>query len=136
MVACDMPFLNEALLRYLIALIPQFDVVIPRAFSASVKTPRSARGDEAREGIIPPQRHQLFAKEIDLHPLHAVYSKRCLPAIEERLHADDLRAISFHDAVRVRVVEPAEVERFDPKHLSFINVNTPEDLKLANAIVV
>ena len=29
-VACDMPFLNQALLSYMIALSPGFDVVIPR----------------------------------------------------------------------------------------------------------
>jgi len=39
-VACDMPFLNAALLRYLISLAPQFDVVIPRAQDPSGKVPR------------------------------------------------------------------------------------------------
>jgi molybdopterin-guanine dinucleotide biosynthesis protein A len=29
-VACDMPFLNPGLLRYLVRLVPSFDVVIPR----------------------------------------------------------------------------------------------------------
>ena len=50
----------------------------------------------------------------------------------DRLRADDLRLISFHDAVRVRVVDAGEVDRFDPKHLSFFNVNTPEDLAFAS----
>jgi molybdenum cofactor guanylyltransferase len=142
-VACDMPFLNDALLRFLISLIPQFDVVIPRVPSPTGKTPRSSRGGrppmpDSRglqpDGTTSPRPHQLLAKEIDLHPMHAVYSKRCLPAIEERLHVGDLRAIGFHDSVRVRVVEPAEVDRFDPKHLSVINVNTPEDLSVAASL--
>jgi hypothetical protein len=29
--------------------------------------------------------------------------------------------------VRVRYVEEDEVDRFDSQHLSFVNVNTPED---------
>jgi len=52
-----------------------------------------------------------------------------------RLLADDLRLIGFHDAVRVRVVETDEIDRFDPQHLSFFNANTPEDLSVAGRIV-
>src|SRR5712692_8592008 len=46
-VACDMPFLNEGLLRYMISLAPKFDVVIPRAHDPSGKTPRTARGEKS-----------------------------------------------------------------------------------------
>ena len=34
---------------------------------------------------------------------------------------------SFFPGVQVRYVEDQEVELFDPQHLSFFNVNTPED---------
>jgi molybdopterin-guanine dinucleotide biosynthesis protein A len=40
----------------------------------------------------------------------------------------------FLDNVRVRYVEEAEIDRFDPRHLSFFNVNTPEDLMKAQEI--
>ena len=132
-VACDMPFLNVALLRYLIALAPQFDVVIPRAPDPSSKVPRSARGDKPADVSRNVQR--VLAKQVDLHPTHAVYSKTCLPAMQARLLAGDLRLIGFHDKVRVRVVEPAEVDRFDPQHLSFFNANTPADWEVARAFV-
>jgi len=36
--------------------------------------------------------------------------------------------------VRVRYVEAEEIDRFDPKHLSFFNINTKEDLDLAREI--
>jgi molybdopterin-guanine dinucleotide biosynthesis protein A len=36
----------------------------------------------------------------------------------------------------VRVVSGAELERFDPEHLSLFNVNTPEELAFAESIVV
>ncbi len=133
-VACDMPFLNGALLRHLIALVPQYDVVIPRAHDRSGRTPRSSRGDKTA-GDHAPRADRPIAKEIDLHPMHAVYSKNCLPAIEQQLRGDDLRLIGFLDRVRVRVVEPEEVDRFDPQHLSFFNANTPEDLEIANQMV-
>jgi molybdopterin-guanine dinucleotide biosynthesis protein A len=139
-VACDMPFLNEDLLRYMISLAPQYDVVIPRAPTRSGKTPRGARGEKSGDKK-PPRSDpkgtfsQPIAKESDLHPMHAIYSKNCLAPMEERLRADDLRLIGFHDAVRVRTVESAEVDRFDPQHWSFFNVNTPEDLQLASSIV-
>jgi molybdopterin-guanine dinucleotide biosynthesis protein A len=48
-----------------------------------------------------------------------------------RLLANDLRIINFFDEVRVRVVEPDEVARFDPQGWTFFNVNTPEDLHIA-----
>lgn len=96
-VACDMPFLNPALLRHLIDLAPTADVVTPL--------------------IEPPQPETM----------HAVYSKNCLGPIETRLQANRLRIIGFFDDVSVRYVERAEVARFDPHFYSFINMNTPED---------
>ena len=125
-VACDMPFLNTELLKYLISLAPQSDVVIPRAADLISKTTRP----ETRR-----KTQRLLAKQVDLQPMHAVYAKTCLPAMQARLRDGDLRLIGFHDDVRVHVVEPAEVERFDPQHLSFFNANTPEDLEVARAFV-
>ncbi|MBI3913623.1 MAG: molybdenum cofactor guanylyltransferase [Chloroflexi bacterium] len=131
-VACDMPFLNADLLCFLISLAPQFDVVIPRAPDPSGKTPRGARSEKDAAKI--PHGDQPIAKESNLHPLHAIYSKKCLASIEARLQADDLRMIGFHADVRVRIVEPGEVDRFDPEHWSFFNMNTPEDLGLARSL--
>jgi molybdopterin-guanine dinucleotide biosynthesis protein A len=129
-VACDMPFLSPDLLRFMISLASQFDVVIPQASSPSGKTPRGARAENFRAKTTP-QPNQALAKERDLHPMHAIYSKQCLAPMEEKIRADDLRLIGFFDNVRVRTVESAEVDRFDPGHWSFFNVNTPEDLQIA-----
>ena len=35
--------------------------------------------------------------------------------------------LSFYSRVRVRYVEAEEVDRFDPEHRSFFNINTPDD---------
>lgn len=103
-VACDMPFLNIALLRYLIELCPAFDVVIPKV-------------DEKME------------------PLHAVYSKNCLVPIEAMLRLNRLKISDFFNAVKVRYVEDAEVEKFDPERLSFFNINSKADLERARSLL-
>ncbi len=69
-----------------------------------------------------------------LEPLHAIYSKATLGPIEGLLRAGDLRIVHFLGRVRVRYVERAEVEVFDPRGLSFFNVNTPEELEQAEAL--
>lgn len=69
-----------------------------------------------------------------LEPLHAIYSKDCLPYMRELLVRDHLKIIDFFDEVRVRYLEADDIDRFDPEHLSFFNVNTPEQLARAKRI--
>jgi molybdopterin-guanine dinucleotide biosynthesis protein A len=97
-VACDMPFLDLNLLRYMILLACEHDVVIPRIGGFT-------------------------------EPLHAIYSKSCLKPIDRLLARGGLKIIDFFSEVRVRYVEEVEVDIFDPQHLSFFNVNTPNDLE-------
>ncbi len=123
-VACDMPFLNERLLRYLISLAPGFDAVVPRAPVPDMSFP-------APKNPMPPRATKRTARERSLHPLHGVYAKDCLASIQSRLETDDLRVISFIETLRVRFVDGDEIDRFDPEHLSFFNVNTPDDLRIA-----
>ena len=58
-------------------------------------------------------------------PLHALYSRHCLEPIEQLLIQGGGRIISFFPHVRVRYVEEAEVDHFDPQHRSLFNINTP-----------
>ncbi len=67
-------------------------------------------------------------------PTHAAYSKACLPHIERRLKSNQLRIAGFFEDVRVKLLSEDEVEPFDPEHLSFFNVNTPDDLARAVAL--
>ena len=62
-----------------------------------------------------------------LEPLHALYSTRCLPAIESALTAGLKRIVSFFDDVWVQQVALAEVAAIDPAGKGFWNINTPED---------
>jgi molybdopterin-guanine dinucleotide biosynthesis protein A len=102
-VACDMPFLNQALLRYMLGLTDGFDLVIPRL-------------DDMVE------------------PLHAVYARSCLAPIERLLEQGNMRINALFELVKVRYVEADEVDRFDPRHLSFFNVNTRADLEKAQQL--
>jgi len=67
-------------------------------------------------------------------PTHALYSKACLPFIEPRLLAGDLKISGFFDEVRVKYVPQEDVASFDPECLSFFNINTPQDLDKALAL--
>ncbi len=71
----------------------------------------------------------------EIEPLHAVYSRDCLKPIRAQLEEGSLRIRDFLNRVRVRYVEDAEIDRLDPKHLSFFNINTSEDLRTARSIL-
>ncbi len=68
-------------------------------------------------------------------PIHAAYSKACLVAIENKILADDLKIAGFFEDVRVKFVGQIDVEKFDPDHLSFFNINTEQDLQKAAELV-
>jgi FdhD protein len=95
-VACDMPYLNNDLVRHLAG----------RADEGSVHIPEGPAG---------------------LEPLHAVYGKGCLGAIEETLMAGERRIMSFFDRVSIVRINTEQIAGFDPSFASFCNINTPEE---------
>jgi molybdopterin-guanine dinucleotide biosynthesis protein A len=99
-VACDMPWLNQSLLKYLISLKSTADVVVPR--------------------------WNRFPE-----PLHAVYRETCLEHVERNLRTGNLKFISFYSDVQVKFLEKPEIQQFDPKGMSFANINSPSDLTQA-----
>ena len=103
-VACDMPFLSLALLRYMISLPRDYDVLIP---------------------------------ELDhkLEPLHAIYSRNCLQPIERLLKKGHFKILDFFDEVQVRHLSEGVIEKYDPDHRSFFNINTPDQLRKAQTII-
>ena len=103
-VASDMPFLNQALLRYMIQLADGFDLVLPRLGNNMIE------------------------------PLHAVYSKNCLTTIKNLLEQGKMRFTDLLTLVKVRYVEAEEINWFDPRYLSFFNINTEADLKAARQL--
>lgn len=67
-------------------------------------------------------------------PTHALYSTACLPIIEQKLRGGDLKISKFFNDVRVAYVEQEVVQKHDPRLISFINVNTQDDLNNALAL--
>ncbi len=103
--ACDMPFINPDLVKYII----------------------SKKGRRAA-AVIPKVGGEL-------EPLFAVYSKKCLVPAEDAIKAGERRIVSFFGKIRVREIPEGELLALDPDLLSFMNLNTPGDLKRANAII-
>ena len=105
-VACDMPFLDQA-------VIAQF-------------TSRRATADIVMA--------KLAAR---LHPMHALYGKRCLPALEQMIRTRQLKIQEMvsHASLRVRYVTEVELLTLDPSGRSFQNVNTPADLEVARSLL-
>lgn len=99
-----MPFLNIDLLRYMVSLPRDYDVLAPRIDS-------------------------------NIETMHAVYSKNCLPQIEKLLKAGQKKIIEFFDEVRVRYLVREEIDKYDPEHCSFLNINSPEQLEEARLII-
>lgn len=67
-------------------------------------------------------------------PTHALYNKACLPHMQRRLEADELKIIGFFEEVRVFYLAEEELDRLDPDRLSFFNVNTQKDLDRAHEL--
>jgi len=94
--ACDMPWLEPAVIRYLHSALHRFDAVVPR-------TPAG------------------------LEPLHAIYTRRCLPLLESAWKHGVRTLHGGVEALHLRVVTASELEHIDGWQRSFANVNSPED---------
>jgi molybdopterin-guanine dinucleotide biosynthesis protein A len=103
-IACDQPFLSPALLQELLAKT-QLDVDV------ICGQPGNA-----------------------LEPFPGLYRRSCLPAIEEMLARGARSLQDFLAVARTEALPLERVRRWDPELLSYLNVNTPDDLARARAI--
>jgi molybdenum cofactor guanylyltransferase len=105
-VACDMPFLNQAVITQFTNRRDTADIVMARLATR-------------------------------LHPMHALYGKGCLPAMEQMIVVRQLKIqeLVSHTSLRVQYVTEADLLSIDPSWRSFHNVNTPEDLEVACSLL-
>ena len=110
-VACDLPLVSAPLFQMLIELAGEQE-----------------NGAERWDAVVP---------VVDGYeePLHALYHRRCLPAIAARLAAGQRRVISFMPDVRTRYVPEERLRTVDPTLRSFFNTNTPEEWAEALALL-
>jgi molybdopterin-guanine dinucleotide biosynthesis protein A len=68
-----------------------------------------------------------------LQPLHARYSKRCAPFIEQMIQKGDLKIQNLvtQTELTVKIIEETLFDDIDPYRKSFMNINTPADLEFA-----
>ncbi|MEN8145628.1 MAG: molybdenum cofactor guanylyltransferase [Gemmatimonadota bacterium] len=105
-VACDMPFVPESLLRLLAERAGRAGVIVPES--------NSRRGFE---------------------PLCAAYGVDCEPAIAAALEAGDRAVVSFFDAVPVEVLDSELIAEHGDPGVMFLNVNRPQDVDSAERVI-
>jgi molybdopterin-guanine dinucleotide biosynthesis protein A len=104
-VACDMAFVSVALLA----------------------AERETLIERKADGVVP-------LGESGYEPFHAVYRREpCLSAVKAALDRGQKRADAWFPNVNMAYFTPEEIARVDPGREAFININTPEDLKQAEA---
>jgi len=105
-VACDMPFLDQAVIAQFISRKASADIVMAKLAA-------------------------------QLHPMHALYGKRCLPAMEQMILSRQLKIqdLVSHRSLLVQYITEADLLTIDPSWRSFNNVNTPADLVAARALL-
>jgi molybdopterin-guanine dinucleotide biosynthesis protein A len=95
-VACDLPFLNPELIRSMLEIPGDFDVIVPQS-------------------------------EDGLEPLHGIYSRTCLPAIELAAKERRWKISDFYQGLWVDTLEvPVSKWRVEGRS-PFLNANTPEE---------
>jgi molybdopterin-guanine dinucleotide biosynthesis protein A len=104
-VAWDMPFVSQSLIRELAGELERHDAVLPES--------------GGRRGV---------------EPLCAAYGPACRDAISDSLTSGDLRAIGFHDRIRVGILPLARVRLLADPEFLFFNVNTADDLAKADQL--
>lgn len=102
--AWDMPFVPAGLLRELADGLAEHDAILPAS--------------DGRRGV---------------EPMLAAYGPGCEAAIARALDRGDRRAIAFHAEVRVGILPLERVRSFGDPALTFLNVNTSDDLAQAEA---
>ncbi len=101
-VACDLPFLSEALVKFLSENCRGYDILA-------------------------------FESDSGVEPLCAIYSKKCLPAIEAQLKNKRHKVSALFDLVNTRIVRMEPGLAFYDRR-AFLNVNTPGELSEARSL--
>lgn len=103
-VACDMPFLDAAVIRCMLSYDAAADVVVA----------------------------ELAGR---FQPMHAVYSRRCVPFLKDMAERQDLKIqnVFQRKGLGVVVLRENDFASLPLGVRSFQNINTPEDLALAEA---
>lgn len=98
-VACDMPFVSPDLVRAMVDL---------------------AVAEPSRDALV-------LRTSQGVEPLHAVYSRACLPVVTQQLDAGERSLQRLLPHLRVGEAPTDLMSRYDPAGRSAFNANTPEE---------
>lgn len=102
--ACDTPFVKQSVIEYIVGQI-----------------------EPAYEVIIP-------RTDEGIEPLSAVYSRDCIPLIENSLEKNIVQIKQFFRKNKVKEIPVNQLKTLDPDMQFIFNVNTPKDLENAKII--
>ncbi len=106
--ACDMPFLEIALIQRICQLSKESD-----------------NADAC-----------MFELSTGIQPMQGVYSQKCISSLESMIRNDQLsmQGLLNRTELKVQTLDQAKIEDLDPNFVSFMNINTPSDLEMANKL--
>lgn len=85
-----------------------------------------------------------FAEDYDLvvplldghyQPLFSFYHQKCLPVIHEALEEKHNKISRLYDRFNMKVIDEIAVQAYDPKRLSFFNINNRNDFCYAERLL-
>ncbi len=103
--ACDMPFLNQDVIRYIVSLKDQADIVISRWATRLQPT------------------HAVYGRDC-LPVIEEMMT----------VHNRKIQSMIGHPALRVRLITESEIRQIDHDGRSMVNINTPSDLEHARSV--
>ncbi len=106
LVACDMPFIQPALVRHMARLA----LAKPNAEAIALRGPKG------------------------LEPLHTAYRRDIAPQVERTLDGPRHSMSALLGSLRVIEVTTEDVARLDPRKLSTFNANTPDEWEHARQL--
>ena len=104
--ACDMPFISEELLRYMITLFEE----------------QGARRNRRIDAVIP-----VFGGKTE--PLLGIYTRNVVEVMEGLLMESNMSLQAMFGNIEVLYINEEAVRASDPLGKSFVNINTMEDYK-------
>ena len=112
-VACDMPFVNEDLVRYMAGV---YEGERPKTEGRGSRV----KGQESIDAVVP-----VFEGKIE--PLFGIYTRNSIHTMETMVRTGKRGLISMLSNMNVRYISYEEVKVMDPEGRSFVNINTLED---------
>lgn len=104
-VACDMPFLNPKLIE-----------LMKKTINLEVDV------------LVPKVKGRL-------NPLHAIYSRNCVPVIKAKIEQGHFSMRSILPELRVRYLEEEEIKSVCQPEIALFNLNTDQDVEEARRLV-